>query len=347
MATPITQARERNQIFGGGGYGDQATDTHVSSTIAPIARTAHIESEEVITLAQNGPASSDRQLSKATEDADLVQRRVANANPEFNHRNLVFTDAAANGGAPDMLAEDQAHLDVLHGVASGDARFGTTPHQTGADTTFALQEIFTKAWQRHQSTTKKQTDSDNVNTTPSVMANPFAANAPPAAKKRRRGKRDPETTVAMSNGEKSMDPMQQAAANDGLEFFFGEQDTAAAEDENIRGARHQTFSEQGMRRVGQRKKQSTVLSALERLPNLADVQRGFDMHQRAEGVDFDIVTAEDEKRKEAIERLHFPGAQFLASQGSGLVAMGTHTAAAKKKSRKKTGTGIMSNVGFA
>lgn len=336
------EARERMQVFAGGGPADQAgTWTNTSSTAIRSSDVARLESEEVITLAQNGPLSSDGQLSKAGKDAKFVQANVANANPEFNHRVLTHRDVNHNAGGSEA---DLATFDILDGIAADDTSLVTAAqgNPTETDTRLALQALFSKAYTTHQSLSKAETNSDDISTAKLLAPsdNPFAANsdaavAPPAA----------ATQSSDAQEIPNADPMIDAAKEDGLDFFF--ENTGAIHDDF--GSKS-VFSHHGLRRVAARKSQSTILSAMNAGDNLDQMVAGFDMVQRADNMDWDSIEKEDEERQRMIEeKLRFPGSNFLARQPSAIVSMSSENAKKRNRNSKRNGgnSATMGGIGFA
>ena len=337
------EARQRMQVFGAGGYEDQAaTWNNTSSTAVRTSEIARLESEEVLTLAQNGPLSGDRQLTKAGSDAAFIQAGVANANPEFNHRALTHRDAHRHLGGSEA---DLVTFDILDGISEGDTALIAAGRgdPTHTDTRLALQGLFGKAYAVHQSLWKAETNSGDVSTARLLADsdNPFVTQAD-------RG-RDPQTKPPPHETEEGQevdasDPFLQAAKEDGLDFFF----------ENT-GAIHadfgtsSVFSHHGLRRVAARKSQSTVLGALNQGMDLDQMRTGFDLFQRGDNMDWDSLDTEREERQRNIEeKLRFPGSNFLARQPSAIVTMSTASAKKRGRDRKRNGgnSATMGGIGF-
>lgn len=348
------EAREKQQIFGAGGVADQAaTGLSIAATTPAPGRTARIEAIEAITLAGSAGTEGDRLLTKPGSDADFIQRNIANANPEFSFRNLTTRDLNTREGGSDL---DVDGLDILDGVASGDAvaMLRGSSDQTADDTTVALQSLFTKAYAVEQSRTKPETPSTDVSTHKLIDANPFDGYSGSRVHKHfgdasgsKRKAADDSVDVREEG-----DPLLSAAKDDGLEFYFGagSSDSVPEGDE---AAKPQSYSQRtmqasGLRRVGMRKTQSTVLEHMEKIQELDQMQRGFDIIQRSDG-DWDSYDKLDKDRLADIEKLRFPGAQYLAHQPSMLNTMSTRTASSRAKNTKKNkgASGTMGSTAFA
>lgn len=348
MAT--ADATRAGQVFGAGGVNDQAgTHTAVSSTAPAAGSTARVQSEEVIALAAAGPLTSDGQLTKAGgDDADFVQRNIANANPEFNHRNLTHRDVNNHAGGSEA---DMVVLDVLDGVAQRDAlwMYRGSSDQTETDTTLALQSMFAKAYSRHQSTQKSETESADISTQALIDRNPFK----PGAHTRRSGDSGGsgggggDAMVDESDAQSGADPVFAAAQEDGLDFYFANPGPTEEEASNL--STRENVTANGLRRVGQRKARSTILSSLADEPDIDEMRRGFDLQQRSEGMHWTNVDAADRQRQADIERIRFPGAQYLAHQNSHLLSISERTATGRSKAKKKRGAGggTLGGLGFA
>jgi hypothetical protein len=346
------QASTKMQIFGAGGVEDQAaTRLSIAASAPSNGSSQRVEAREVIALATASGTDGDHQLTKPGQSEHYIQQNIANANPEFGYRNLTTKDAFVLGGEDEDMLEG---LDVLDGVSSGDAiaMLRGSSDQTSEDTTIALQNIFSKAFSQHQSHHKAETASLDISTQKLMEENPFAkynsAKSHPSAYD---GDDDEE-----ENGEDpqmSADPLYAASKQDGLDFYFannggeadGEEEAKAAGD-----ASHfqQSMQSSGLRRVGMRKSQSSMVDALADADDLDQMREGFSLQQRAEG-DWDSHDKLDVQRMEDIDKLRFPGAQYLAHQPSMLTTMSTRTAASRsKKSKKNKGaSGTMGSTGFA
>jgi hypothetical protein len=343
------------QIFGAGGVEDQAgTRLAIAASTPSNGSTQRVEAREVIALATASGLDGDHQLAKPGPSEDFIQRNIANANPEFGYRNLAMKDAYVQQGGDEALLEG---MDIIDGLASGEgsAMLRGSSDQTAEDTTVALQGIFSKAFATHQSLRKSETASLDVSTQKQIENNPFEGYN---STKRKRDKNHAEIISDNDEPEQdpqaATDPMYAAAKEDGLDFYFSNSGPPKEENEderkqpsNTQTHFQKTMQSSGLRRVGMRKSQSTLLNSLESADYLDQMRAGFSLQQRAEG-DWDSYDKLDQQRREDIEKLRFPGAQYLAHQPSMLSIMSARTAESRSKKNKKNkgASGTMGSTGF-
>jgi hypothetical protein len=364
------EAQAKQQIFGAGGIDDQAATRLAIAASAPsLGSSARVQAREVIALATASGHDGDHQLTKPDRTEAYIHKNIANANPEFGYRNLTTTDAAQQEGNQEALSED---LDILDGVASGDAlaMLRGSSDQTSEDTTIAIQKLFGKAFATHQGLTKQETASLDISTQKQIEENPFDGNRPAqSGTKRSYASKAEQQAFATTDAEyeeggedendaqMSSDPLYAASKEDGLDFYFantGGVDKKEGDDDDseMGGSRPSHFQasmqNSGLRRVGMRKPQSSLVDALDSQGDLSQMREGFSLQQRTEG-DWDSYDKLDQQRQEDIEKLRFPGSQYLAHQPSMLTTMSTRTASSRSKKTKKNkgASGTMGSTSFS
>ena len=369
----------KNQLFAAGGHADQ-NDTGARVAIAPDrGTTLHVESEEAVTLSGQG---GDDQLTKGPD----VQG-IANANPEFNHRDLVKQEEERIEGAQSGAGESETFV-IADGLPTGHeaAFYGPDPDQFVIEETHdALDRIMDGVYSKHkddQYAARGSTASNSVSTTRLTSRNPFA--------RRKAVEQDSSAGDGESGGGGAADSgatpsnIQDAAKEDNLDYYFADSDPEDGEGDDVLGGktsrtgplrhdRRYTGSARGSTQpygystaaasfnskgtgpynaaTGLRRTgQRTTQSSITR--RLADLE---DMDEVRKGfafvqnaqLDWDAYDGERTRQAEQLDDLRFPGAKYLAYQGAGLSKLSTQSKRDRSKAAKKSNTSTLSGSYFA